>query len=147
LREILKSYGDDVRLVWWDVSDLRSAEARLVTRATRAAANAAPGGFWAMHDAILEDQEREWPGSAAGRFTLTRLREEARRAGVDLDLFDYEMASDDGRPLPDVEEARALGLGAGTLVIDGEVQVGWSPTWVLRDAIDRALARRQGGGG
>jgi protein-disulfide isomerase len=147
LLEILKGYGEDVRLVWWDVSDPQMAEARLVARTARAAAKASPGGFWAMHDAILEDQERESLGSVPERFTLTRLREDARRAGVDLDLFDYEMASDDGRPLQDVEEARALGLGAGTLVIDGEVQNGASPAWVLRDAIDRALARRRQGGG
>ncbi|HET6412823.1 MAG TPA: protein kinase [Anaeromyxobacter sp.] len=147
LLEILKSYGEDVRLVWWDVSDPQRAEARLVARAARAAAAASPGGFWAMHDAILKDQERQSLGSVPERFTLTRLREDASRAGVDLDVFDYEMASDDGRPLQDVEEARALGLGAGTLVIDGEVLSGASPAWVQRDAIDRALARRRQGGG
>jgi protein-disulfide isomerase len=143
LREILKSYGEDVRLVWWDVSDPQRAEARLVARAARAAANASPGGFWSMHDAILEDQERGRLAPLPGRFTLDRLREDARRAGVDLDVFDYEMASDDGRPLAEVEEARALGLGAGALVIDGEVVGGASPGWVLREAIDRALARRR----
>jgi serine/threonine protein kinase/predicted DsbA family dithiol-disulfide isomerase len=141
-REALMGYGEKVRLVWWDVSDPQRPEARLVARAARAAASASPGGFWAMHDAILGDQEREGLSPGPQRFTLGRLREDVRRAGVDVDVFDYEMASDDGRPLQDVEEARALGLGAGTLVIDGELLGGASPAWVLRDAIERALARR-----
>jgi protein-disulfide isomerase len=146
-RETLKRYGEGVRLVWWDVSELQRPEARLVARAARAAASATPGGFWAMHDALLRDQERETLSSAPPRFTLDRLREEARAAGVDLDVFDYEMASDDGRPLQEIEEARALGLRAGTLVIDGEVLHGFDPAWVLRDGIERALARRRQHGG
>ncbi len=100
-----------------------------------------------MHDALLRDQERETLSSVSRRFTLDRLREDARATGVDLDVFDYEMASDDGRPLQDVDEARALGLRAGTLVIDGEVLHGFDPAWVLRDALDRALARRRQAGG
>jgi len=142
-RETLRAYGEQVRLVWWDVPDPQRAEARLVTRAARAAASATPNGFWAMHDVILADQERERLSSAPQRFGLGRLREDARSAGVELDVFDWEMASDDGRPLQDVEEARALGLGAGTLVIDGELLSGFSPAWELRDAIERALARRR----
>src|SRR5512142_1411040 len=55
LRRTLARYGDEVRLVWWDVSDLQRPEARRVRRAVVAASGGDPGRFWAMHDAILAD--------------------------------------------------------------------------------------------
>jgi len=141
----LQGYGDEVRLVWWDVSDPQRPEA---TRARRAAlaADATPGGFWRMHDAILTglrtDDLRPPPPEKLG---LPALREHARRMGFDLSTFDYAMASEyeTTAEREEVERARGLGLRPGTLVIDGEVHSGFEPSYLWRKAIDRALARRK----
>ena len=145
LRKTLQGYGDEVRLVWWDVGDPQLPEARRARRAALAA-DATPGGFWRMHDAILDDlladDLRAPPPEKLG---LPALREHARRLGIDLATFDYAMASDDDSPAErqEVERARRLGLRPGSLVIDGEVLSGFEPPVVWRKAIDRALARRR----
>jgi protein-disulfide isomerase len=145
LRRTLQGYGDEVRLVWWDVSDPGRPESRRARRAALAA-DATPGGFWKMHDAILADLRtddfRPPPPEGLG---LPALREHARRLGVDLATFDYAMSSDDDSTAEreEVERARGLGLRPGTLVIDGEAHSGFAPAFLWRQAIDRALARRK----
>ena len=140
LHTMVDSYGDEVRLVWWDVSDLQQPEA---ARLARAATGVGPR-FWELHDLVLANQRRddftrpppESPSPAV-------LRRYARQNGADLGLFDYVMAR--GLAPPDVEplkQARALGLRPASLVIDGEVHSGFEPPRLLRAAIDRALARR-----
>jgi protein-disulfide isomerase len=145
LRKTLQGYGDEVRLVWWDVGDPQRPEA---TRARRAAlaADATPGGFWRMHDTILADlRTDDFRPPSPEKLGLPALREHARRLGIDLATFDYAMASDDGTTAEreEVERARGLGLRPGTLVIDGEVHNGFEPPFLWRKAIDRALARRK----
>jgi protein-disulfide isomerase len=145
LRRTLESYGDEVRLIWWDVGDPQRPEAVRARRAALAA-DTRPGGFWAMHDAILDDLRTEdFRPPPPERLQLPALREHARRLGVDLATFDYAMASDEGRTSDgaEVEAARRLGLGATTLVIDGEVHSGFEPSHLWRKAIDGALARRR----
>jgi protein-disulfide isomerase len=145
LRKTLESYGDEVRLVWWDVGDPQRPEARRARQAGLAA-DATPGGFWRMHDAIMADlryDELRPPSPEA--LALPALREHARRLDIDLATFDYAMAAGEGTTTADEEVARArqLGLRAGTLVIDGEVHNGFEPPRLWRRAIDRALARRR----
>jgi protein-disulfide isomerase len=146
LRRTLQSYGDEVRLIWWDIGDPQRPEAVRARRAALAA-DARPGGFWAMHDAILDDQRTEdFRPPPPERLQLPALREHARRLGVDLATFDYALASDEGRTSDgeEVEATRRLGLSATTLVIDGEVHSGFEPQHLWRQAIDGALARRPG---
>ncbi|HUM11938.1 MAG TPA: hypothetical protein VLT82_13390 [Myxococcaceae bacterium] len=52
------------------------------------------------------------------------------------------MSTDNGLDTAQLKHARALGVGPGSVVIDGEVHSGPKPPHVLRIAIDRALARR-----
>jgi protein-disulfide isomerase len=145
LRKVLQGYGDEVRLVWWDVGDPQRPESRRARRAALAA-DATPGGFWKMHDALLADLRtddfRPPPPETLG---LPALREHARRLGVDLATFDYAMSSDDDSTAERevLEQARGLGLRPGTLVIDGEPLSGFDPAVLWRKAIDRALARRK----
>ncbi len=145
LRKTLQGYGDEVRLVWWDVGDPQRPEANRARRAALAA-NATPGGFWRMHDAILADlRTDDFRPPPPEKLGLPALREHARRLGIDLTTFDYAMASDDGTTAEreEVERARGLGLRPGTLVIDDEVHSGFEPPLLWRKAIDRALARRK----
>lgn len=145
LRALLRSYGDEVRLVWWDVGNPQRPEALRARRAALAA-DARPGGFWAMHDAILDDlRTDDFRPPPPERLQLPALREHARRMGVDLATFDYALAADEGATtdLAEVEAARRIGLGPTTLVIDGEVYGGFEPQHLLRQAVDGALARRR----
>jgi len=136
---VLDSYGDELRLVWWDVSDLQQRE---VARLARAAAGVGPR-FWELHDLVLANQRRddftrpppEIPSPAV-------LRRYARQIGADLGVFDYVMATGSGAEVEQLKQARALGVKPPSLVIDGEVHSGFEPPRLLRAAIDRALARR-----
>ena len=141
LHTMLNSYGDEVRLVWWDVSDLQQPEA---ARIARAAAGVGPR-FWELHDLVLASQRRDdlsWPPPEIPSPAV--LRRYARQIGADLAVFDYVMATGNwsGAEVEELKQARALGLRPGSLVIDGEVHSGSEPPRLLRAAIDRALARR-----
>jgi protein-disulfide isomerase len=145
LRRTLQGYGDEVRLVWWDVSDPQRPESRRARRAALAA-DATPGGFWKMHDALLADlRTDDFRPPLPEKLGLPALREHARRLGIDLATFDYAMSSEDESPAERemAEQARGLGLRPGTLVIDGEALSGFAPALLWRKAIDRALARRK----
>ena len=141
LRKTLASYGDEVRLVWWDVSDPQQA---LPARVATAAAAAGNDGFWKMHDAILARQWREgFEQPPPETLSPAVLRGLAKESGVDLDLYDYATAvgvTEDQRQ--QLAQARSLGR-AGLIVIDGEVHGGFAPPHLWRASIDRALARRQ----
>ena len=140
LRKTQASYGDEVRLVWWDVSDPQQALSARVLTATVAAGD---DGFWKMHDAILARQWRErFEEPPPETLSPAVLRGVAMESGVDMNLYDYAMAigvtEDEKQQLA---QARSLGR-AGLIVIDGEVYGGFAPPHLWRAAIDRALARR-----
>jgi len=145
LRRTLQGYGDEVRLVWWDVGDPLRAESRRARRAALAA-DATPGGFWKLHDALLADlRTDDFQPPAPEKLALPALREHARRQGIDLATFDYAMGLDEETTAEreEVEQARGLGLRPGTLVIDGEPLSGFDPAHLWRKAINQALARRK----
>jgi hypothetical protein len=145
LRRTLQGYGDEVRLVWWDVGDPLRAESRRARRAALAA-DATPGGFWKLHDALLADlRTDDFQPPAPEKLALPALREHARRQGIDLATFDYAMGLDEETTAEreEVEQARGLGLRPGTLVIEGETLSGTAPAHLWRQAIDRALSRRK----
>ena len=144
LKKTVDAYGDEVRLVWWDVTDPQHPGALLVMRAAKGADDV-PGGFWKMHDLILASQLREgFARPPAENLAPPALREHARAVGADLQIFDYMVAmdgtvSDDA----DLRQARELGIPATSIVVDGTVLSGMDPPHLLRTAIDRALARRK----
>jgi protein-disulfide isomerase len=140
LRAMLNSYGDEVRLVWWDVSDLQQPEG---ARLARAVAGVGPR-FWELHDLVLANQSdfNRPPPALPEIPSPAVLRRYARQIGADLELFDYVMATGNGTEVESLKQARALGMRPPSLVIDGEVHSGMEPPHLLRAAIDRALARR-----
>ena len=144
LRRTLDSYGDEVRLVWWDIPDPQQPTATRFYRAAHGADNV-PGGFWKMHDFILAKERLE--GFAAPppeELSAAVLRVEAKRLGVDMSIYDYVMATGYGNnPAEPLDEARKLTMDATDLVIDGDVYNAFMPPRILRAAIDRALAKRR----
>jgi len=141
LRKTLVSYGDEVRLVWWDVSDPQQPTSLRVMRAASAAGNDA---FWKMHDAILARQWREaFEEPPPEILSSIALRQLAKEIGVDIAVYDFAVATGVSKDeKQQLTEARSFGR-AGQIVIDGEVHGGSAPPHVLRAAIDRALARRR----
>ena len=140
LRKTLASYGDEVRLVWWDVSDPQEALSARVITAAIAAGNE---GFWKMHDAILARQWRErFEQPPPETLSPEVLRGLAKETGVNMDVYDYAIGvglhEDEKHQLA---QARSLAR-AGRIVIDGEVYGGFAPPHLWRAAIDRALSRR-----
>jgi len=141
IRKTLASYGEEVRLVWWDVSDPQQALSARVITAAIAAGNE---GFWKMHDAILARQWRErFEQPPPETLSPEVLRGLAKETGVNMDVYDYAigvgLGEDEKRQLA---QARSL-AHAGQIVIDGEVYSGFAPPHVWRKAIDRTLARRR----
>ena len=140
LRRTIASYGDEVRLVWWDISDPQQPQAVRVMKAATAAGNDA---FWKMHDAILASQLREhFQEPPPETLSPAALRQLALGIGMDAGVYDYNVAlglSEDERQM--IAQARSLDL-AGKIVIDGQVYGSFAPPRVWRIAIDRALARR-----
>lgn len=141
LRKTLASYGDEVRLVWWDVSDPGQPQAVRVLKAATAAGNDA---FWKMHDAILasrwRDRFEEPPPETTSPAALRQL---ALGMGMDAAVYDYAVAmglSEDERQ--SIAQARSLGLDH-KIVVDGQVFSDFAPPRIWRKAIDRALARRR----
>jgi len=135
---MLDGYGDEVRLVWWDVSDPQQPEAARLALA----ADGVRARFWELHDLVLAKQVRDdFIRPPPESLSTAVLRRYAQQIGADLSLFDYVMAT--GRvDVEQLNQARALGLRPASLVIDGEVHSGTEPPHLLRLAIDRALARR-----
>jgi protein-disulfide isomerase len=140
LHAVLDSYGDEVRLVWWDVSDPQQPEA---IRLVQAAEGVHPR-FWELHDLVLGNQRRDdFIRPPPDSLSPAVLRRYAQQIGADLSVFDYVMATGLGPSgIDELKQARALGVGPTSLVIDGEVHSALDPPRLLRAAIDRALARR-----
>jgi Na+/H+ antiporter NhaA len=105
IRELLESFGDDLRYVWrhLPLNDVHP-HAQLAAEATEAAH--AQGAFWGMHDTLLEHQEELTPAD---------LERDAERLGLDVERFWEELRAGAhlGRVEGDVASADASGV-AGT---------------------------------
>jgi len=77
IRELIKSFGDDLRYVWrhLPLNDVHP-DAQLAAEAAEAAA--AQGRFWELHDLLLTHQDELAP---------TQLAELAEEAGLDVERF------------------------------------------------------------
>jgi protein-disulfide isomerase len=108
---------------------VQGSHPRALAAAHAAEAAAAQGAFWAMHDALFDDQ---------GRLEDPHLWARAERLGLDVERFDA-----DRRSAAVAERVRAQfhgGVRAGivttpTLFVDGERHAG-------RTALETALRRR-----
>jgi Na+/H+ antiporter NhaA len=112
IRELLSSFGDDLRYVWrhLPLNDVHSS-AQLSAEAAEAAA--AQGSFWEFYDALLTHQEA---------LTPPELRRHAQELGLDVERFWEELRHHEHAPriAADVATADASGVsGTPTFFING----------------------------
>jgi protein-disulfide isomerase len=112
VRELLASFGDDLRYVWrhLPLNDVHP-HAELAAEAAEAAAG--QGRFWEMHDELLAHQDRLEP---------TDLMRYARELGLDVDRFwdDVRESRNADRIADDVASADASGVtGTPAFFING----------------------------
>ncbi|MDQ4048299.1 MAG: Na+/H+ antiporter NhaA [Actinomycetota bacterium] len=134
IRELLDSFGDDLRYVWrhLPLSDVHP-NAQVAAEAAEAAA--AQGLFWDMHDSLL-DHEGELTPSDIGRC--------AEVIGLDVERFwnDLRHREHAGRVAEDVASADASGVaGTPTFFINGRRHPGAYDVASLTDAVQKARAR------
>jgi protein-disulfide isomerase len=134
IRELLDSFGDDLRYVWrhLPLSDVHE-HAQMAAEATEAAAE--QGDFWGMHDVLLEHQGDLHPPD------LTRY---ARDLGLDVDRFWEALRSrrHAERVAEDVASADASGVaGTPSFFINGKRHQGAYDIPTLSAAVRAAQNR------
>jgi Na+/H+ antiporter NhaA len=143
VRELLESFGDDVRYIWrhLPLNDVHP-NAQMAAEASEAAA--AQGGFWAMNDKLLAHQD------ALDAEDLTRYADEL---GLDVDRFWDEIRQRRyaDRVAADVSSADSSGVaGTPTFFINGRRHSGAYDIDTLTRAVEGARRMellRHGAGG
>jgi Na+/H+ antiporter NhaA len=134
IRELLTSFGDDVRYVWrhLPLNDVHGS-AQLAAEAVEAAG--AQGAFWEMYDALLSHQDDLTPQG------LSRI---ANDLGLDLERFWDEIRRHEYAPrvAEDVASADASGVsGTPTFFINGRRHQGAYDIETLSAAVRAARNR------
>ena len=134
IRELLDSFGDDLRYVWRHLP-LNDVHTHAQTAAEAAEAAGSQGSFWDMHDRLLADQDE---------LTVTDLTRHARELGLDVDRFWDELRRREHAPRVDrdVTSADASGVaGTPTFFINGRRHSGAYDVATLTAAVQAAQAR------
>ena len=134
IRELLDSFGDDLRYVWRHLP-LNDVHTHAQTAAEAAEAAGSQGSFWDMHDRLLADQDE---------LTVTDLTRHARELGLDVDRFWDELRRREHAPRVDrdVTSADASGVaGTPTFFINGRRHRGAYDVATLTAAVQAAQAR------
>jgi protein-disulfide isomerase len=134
VRELLLSFGDDVRYVWrhLPLNDVHP-NAQIASEAAESAA--AQGDFWGMHDKLLAHQDEIAPRDL-GRY--------AEELGLDMERFweDLRRHEHAGRVADDVGTADESGVaGTPTFFINGRRHYGAYDVATLTAAVRSARAR------
>jgi Na+/H+ antiporter NhaA len=134
VRELLASFGDDLRYVWrhLPLNDVH-ASAQLAAEASEAAS--AQGRFWEFYDALLSHQEMLSP---------TELRRQAQELGLEVERFWDELRHHAHAPRvgEDVASADASGVsGTPTFFINGRRHHGAYDIDTLTTAVRSIRAR------
>jgi protein-disulfide isomerase len=131
VRELLDSFGDDLRYVWRHLP-LNDVHPNAQMAAEAAEAAGAQGAFWEMNDRLLQHQDQLTPAD---------LRRHAEELGLDVDRFWDELRRRDyaERVADDVASADASGV-AGTpgFFINGRRHQGSYDIDTLTSAVRRA---------
>ena len=134
IRELLDSFGDDLRYVWRHLP-LNDVHPRAQMAAEAAEAAGAQGAFWEMHDRLLADQEA---------LDAPDLGRHAAEIGLDLDSFweDLRRREHAPRVAEDVASADASGVaGTPTFFINGKRYQGAYDAATLTRQVNTARLR------
>ena len=134
VRELLLSFGDDLRYVWRHLP-LNDVHPNTQLAAEAAEAAGAQGAFWEMHDKLLDHQDELAPRDL-GRY--------AEELGLDTDRFWDELRRHEYAPrvADDVGSADASGVaGTPTFFINGKRHYGAYDAATLTSEVRRGRAR------
>ena len=134
IRELLDSFGDDLRYVWRSLP-LNDVHPNAQMAAEAAEAAAAQGAFWEMHDKLLDHQDELTPRDL-GRY--------AEELGLDVERFWDELRGRAyaARVAEDVASADASGVaGTPTFFINGRRHQGAYDIETLTAAVESARHR------
>ena len=134
IRELLVSFGDDLRYVWRHLP-LNDVHPNAQMAAEAAEAAAAQGAFWPMHDALLGHQDE---------LSAPALRAYAAGIGLDVERFWDELRRRQYAPrvAEDVETADASGVaGTPSFFINGRRHDGAYDLPTLTARVRAARAR------
>ena len=134
VRELLDSFGDDLRYVWRHLP-LNDVHANAQTAAEAAEAAGEQGAFWAMHDRLLDRQDELEPDD------LTR---HAEALGLDLDRFWTSLRERAHAPRVNEDVAtadRSDVSGTPTFFINGRRHQGAADAATLAAEVRAARAR------
>ena len=140
IRELLSSFGDDLRYVWRHLP-LNDVHANAQMAAEAAEAAAAQDAFWPMHDALLTHQDELTPKDL-GRY--------AEELGLDVERFWEDVRRRRGaeRIAEDVGSADASGVaGTPSFFINGRRHQGAYDVATLTRAVRMARTRAKAGAG
>jgi Na+/H+ antiporter NhaA len=135
IRELLDSFGDDLRYVWRHLP-LNDVHPNAQMAAEAAEAAGAQGAFWEMHDTLLDHQD-ELTGADVQRY--------AENLGLDVDRFwdEVRRGEHSERVSEDVASADASGVaGTPSFFINGKRHHGAYDVATLSAAV-RAAERRE----
>jgi len=134
VRELLESFGDDLRYVWRHLP-LNDVHQNAQMAAEAAEAASAQDAFWDMHDLLLRHQDELGPGD---------LTHYARELGLDVDRFWDELRSreHEARIAEDVASADSSGVaGTPSFFINGSRHSGDYDVETLSAAVRAARSR------
>lgn len=134
VKKIFEDYEGKVRLAFINFPLPIHANAKQAAAAALAAGEQGDDKFWAMHDALFQDEAKD--------FSVAGLMKKARMLGLDMAAFETAMLSDriNERIDKEFDKARELGLtGAPTFFINGLQVVGAQPYEKFRDIIEEEL--------
>jgi Na+/H+ antiporter NhaA len=131
IRELLDSFGDDLRYVWRHLP-LNDVHPNAQVAAEAAEAAGAQGDFWEMHDKLLDHQ---------GELMAGDLARYAQELGIDVERFFEELRRHDHAPrvADDVATADASGVaGTPSFFINGRRHQGAYDIDTLTAAVQKA---------
>jgi protein-disulfide isomerase len=131
--EVVKAYGNDVRLVFRDFPLSFHPNAQKAAEAGRCADE--QGKFWPMHDWMFENQDK---------LSTDDLKAGAKQIGADATKF--AACLDSGKHAPAVAESQRAGEAAGVtgtpaFFVNGRLFSGAQPFEKFKAEIDRQLGR------
>jgi protein-disulfide isomerase len=139
--EVMKSYGDKIKLVWRNMPLPLHPDAPLAAQASMEAfKQKGASGFWKMHDLLYANQPDQKRSDGLKREALDGY---ARELGLDMSKWKVAMDTQSHKAEVDADAkaGNELGLeGTPAFLINGYFIDGDAPYAKFRKAIERALA-------